>query len=187
MKTQPVKTRQAILRVLLGPFRTHKAVSVLPWEGYLILRRLKLLDSLALILVLTFIHDNRLKMMLTLTLCVAILASHMYIKPFTRSSDNAIESISLSTLAVVCGFKLIKSFYKGEDVSSLSEDPALLHYFNTFENIVVVAPLVFLVFLVVLFALGRLLWLVRKSLIICRRGACITYSKDVIWARYSRV
>ena len=162
------ENKTAILRVLLGPFRTHKAFlcfpdSVLPWEGYLIFRRL------ALILVLTFVHDNRLKMMLTLTLCVAILASHMLIKPFTRPCDNAIESLSLSTLTVLCGFTLIKSLYNGEDVSSSSEDPALLHYFNTFENIVVVAPLLFLVFLVVLFVLGRLLLLLRKCLIICRR------------------
>ena len=162
------ENKTAILRVLLGPFRTHKAFlcfpdSVLPWEGYLIFRRL------ALILVLTFVHDNRLKMMLTLTLCVAILASHMYIKPFTRPCDNAIESLSLSTLTVLCGFTLIKSLYNGEDVSSSTEDPALLHYFNTFENIAVVAPLVFLVFLVVLFVLGRLLLRVRKCLIICRR------------------
>ena len=176
-KTSENKT--AILRVLLGPFRTHKALlcfpdSVLPWEGYLIFRRL------ALILVVTFVHDNRLKMMLTLTLCVAILASHMYIKPFTRPCDNAIESLSLSTLTVLCGLTLIKSLYNGEDVSFSSYDPALLHYFSTFENIVVVAPLVFLVFLVVLFVLGRLLLLVRKCLIICRRWACITYSYDVI-------
>ena len=162
------ENKTAILRVLLGPFRTHKAFlcfpgSVLPWEGYLIFRRL------ALILVLTFVHDNRLKMMLTLTFCVAILTSHMYIKPFTRPRDNAIESLSLSTLTVLCGLTLIKCLYNGEDVSSSSEDPALLHYFNTFENIVVVAPLVFLVFLVVLSVLGRLLLLVRKCLRFCRR------------------
>ena len=157
------ENKTAILRVLLGPFRTHKAFlcfpdSVLPWEGYLIFRRL------ALILVLTFVHDNRLKMMLTLTLCVAILASHTYIKPFTRPCDNAIESLSLSILTVLCGLTLIKSLYNGEDVSSSSEDPGLLNYFNTFENIVVVAPLVFLVFLVVLSVLGRLFLLVRKCL-----------------------
>ena len=162
------ENKTAILRVLLGPFRTHKAFlcfpdSVLPWEGYLIFRRL------ALILVLTFVHDNRLKMMLTLTLCVAILASHMYIKPFSRPCDNAIESLSLSTLTVLCGFTLIKSLYSGEDVSCSSDDPGLLLYFNTFENIVVVAPLVFLLFLVVLFVLGRLLLLVRKCLIFCKR------------------
>ena len=162
--------KTAILRVLLGPFRTHKAFlcfpgSHLPWEGYLIFRRL------ALTLVLTFVHGllyNRLKMMLSLTLCVAILASHTYIKPFSRQCDNAIESLSLSTLTVLCGFTLIKSLYDGEDVSS-SEDPALLHYFKTFENIVVVAPLVFLVFLVVLSVFGRLLLLLRKCLIFCRR------------------
>ena len=160
--------KSAILRVLLGPFRTHKSFlcfpdSVLPWEGYLIFRRL------ALILVLTFVQDTRLKMMLTLTLCVAILASHTYIKPFTRPCDNAIESLSLSTLTVLCGFTLIKSLYNGEDISSSSDNPSLLHYFNTFENIVVVAPLLFLVFIIVLSLLGRLLLLVRKCLKLCIR------------------
>ena len=162
------ESKAAILRVLLGPFRTHKAFlcftdSVLPWEGYLIFRRL------VLILVLTFVHDNRLKMMLALTLCVVILASHMCVKPFSRTCDNAIESLSLSTLTVLCGFTLMKCLYNGEDLSSSSDDPGLLHYLNMFENIVVVVPLVFLVFLVVLSVLGRVLLLVRKCLIFCRR------------------
>ena len=160
--------KSAILRVLLGHFRTHKAFlcfpdSVLPWEGYLIFRRL------ALILVLTFVQDTRLKMMLTLTLCVAILASHTYIKPFTRPCDNAIESLSLSTLTVLCGVTLIKSLYNGEGISSSFDNLSLLHYFNTFENIVMVAPLLFLVFIIVLFLLGRLLLLVRKCLKLYRR------------------
>ena len=160
--------KSAILRVLLGPFRTHKAFlcfpdSVLPWEGYLIFRRL------ALILVLTFVQDNRLKMMLALTLCVVILASHMYVKPFTRSCDNATESLSLSILTISCGSTLVKSLYNGEDISSSSDSLSLLHYFNTFENIVVVAPLVLLVFIIVLSLLGRLLLLVRKCVKCCRK------------------
>ncbi|CAB4028866.1 Hypothetical predicted protein [Paramuricea clavata] len=159
--------KTAILRVLLGPFRPHKAFlcfgdSILPWEGYLIFRRL------ALILVLTFVHDNRLKMMLTLILCVAILTSHMYIKPFTRPCDNAIEALSLSTLTVLCGFTLIKNLYYGEDMSSLSDSLNLIHVFNKLENIVVVAPLVILMFIVILSVLGKLLLLIRKCLRSCR-------------------
>ena len=162
------ESKMAILRVLLGPFRTHKEFlcfpkSALPWEGYLIFRRL------ALILVLTFVHDNRLKMMLTLIFCVAILASHMYIKPFTRPRDNAIESLSLSTLTFLCGITMIKILHNGEDVSSSLNVPDLFHYFSTFENTVVVAPLVFLVFLVGLSVLEKLLLLVRKCLNFCRR------------------
>ncbi|XP_028399395.1 uncharacterized protein LOC114522838 [Dendronephthya gigantea] len=163
-----IQNNEAILRVLLGPFRNHKAFlcfpdSVLPWEGYLIFRRL------VLIIVLTFVHDNRLKMMLTLTLCVAILASHMYIKPFTLPSVNAIESLSLSVLTVFCGFTLIKSLYYGEDFSSLSDNVALLNLFNTIENILVVAPLAILLLIVVLSVLGRLLVLFRKCLRYCRK------------------
>ena len=153
--------KRAILRVLLGPFRCHKAFlcfpsSVLPWEGYLIFRRL------ALILILTFVHDNILKMMLTLTLFVAILTSHMYFKPFIRPRDNAIETLSLSTLTILCGFTLIKGVYYGEDVSSLSGSLGLLDFLNWLENAAVVAPLAILVFIVVLSVLARLFLLVRK-------------------------
>ncbi|XP_028399337.1 uncharacterized protein LOC114522788 [Dendronephthya gigantea] len=163
-----IQNNEVILRILLGPFRHHKAFlcfpdSILPWEGYLIFRRL------VLIIVLTFVHDNRLKMMLTLTLCVIILASHTYIKPFTRPSVNAIESLSLSVLTVLCGFTLIKSLYYGEDFASLSDDVALLNVFNTIENILVVAPLAILLLIVVLSVLGRLMVLIRKCSRYCRK------------------
>ena len=156
-----IPNNEAVLRVLLGPFRHHKAFlcfpeSILPWEGYLIFRRL------TLIIVLTFVHDNRLKMMLTLTLCVAILASHMYVKPFTRPWVNAIESLSLSVLTVFCGFTLIKILYYGEEFSSLSDNVRLLNVFNTIENILVVAPLAMLLLILVMSVLGRLLLLIRK-------------------------
>ena len=155
--------KRAILRVLLGPFRCHKAFlcfpsSVLPWEGYLIFRRL------ALILILTFVHDNILKMMLTLTLFVAILTSHMYFKPFIRPRDNAIETLSLSTLTILCGLTLIKSLYYGEDVSLMSDSLGLLNFLNWLENAAVVAPLAILVFILVLATFARLLYVVRKFL-----------------------
>ena len=158
----------AILRVLLGSFRPHKAFllfpsSILPWEGYLIFRRL------ALILVLTFVHDNWLKMMITLILCVAILTSHVYIKPFIRPRDNAIEALSLFILTVLCAFTLIKSLFYSQNVSLMSDHLSLIHFFNLVENILVVAPLVILV-IVILSVVGRLLLLVRGCLKYCKRG-----------------
>ena len=110
-------------------------------------------------------QDNRLKMMLTLTLCVAILASHMYVKPFTRPHVNAIESLSLSILTVFCGFTLIKSLYYGEDFSSLSDNVRLLNVFGMIENILVVAPLVILLLIIVLSVLEKLLVLIRKCFV----------------------
>ena len=158
----------AILRVLLGPFRPHKAFllfpsSILPWEGYLIFRRL------ALILVLTFVHDNWLKMMITLILCVAILTSHMHVKPFIRPRDNAIEALSLSILTVLCGFTLIKSLCYSQNVSLMSDHLSLIHFFNLVENVLVLAPLVILVIVIILSVVGRLLLLVRKCLKFCKR------------------
>ena len=110
--TDVISSRTAILRILLGPFRWHEAVfrfpaSFLPWEGLLIF------CGLVLIVVLTFIYESRLKMFIALVICVMILISHMYMKPFTNSADNFMEALSLGTLIVVCGLTLIKAFYQG--------------------------------------------------------------------------
>ena len=111
--------------------------------------------------------DSRIKIMLTLTLCAAILASRMYVKPFTRPRVNAIESLSLSILTVPCGFTLIKSLYYDEDFSSLSDNVRLLTVFSTIENILVVAPLATLLLIVALSELGSLLLLVQKCFRCC--------------------
>ena len=103
-------SRAAIIRILLGPFRAHEPVfcfpaSRLPWEGFLIFRRL------VLIIVLTFVHDNRPKMMIALIIYVAILISHMYVKPFISSRENFIETLSLGTLVVFNALTLVKALY----------------------------------------------------------------------------
>ena len=138
--TEGISSRTAILKILLGPFRRHEAVfrfpsSFLPWEGLLIFRRL------VLIVVLTFIYDNRLKMFIALVICVIILISHMYVKPFTSSADNFMETLSLGTLIVVCGLTFIKAFYQGEDFSSSNSSSALLNSFEMVEEILIIVPL----------------------------------------------
>ena len=75
--------RLSILQVLLGPFRDHQSHKLfrgcsIPWEGFLTFRRLSII----------IIYDNRLKMILVLTLCVAILISHIYVKHFHNSRDR---------------------------------------------------------------------------------------------------
>ena len=126
----------AILTVLSGPFRSHKAymcfpASRIPWEGFLIFRRL------ALILVLTFVYDIQLRLFLALTLCVAILIVHTLVYPFQKKRDNILESFSLGTHVILCGLALVKAFYYGEDYSFSKSQPAL----NVIENVFVIAPL----------------------------------------------
>jgi hypothetical protein len=104
------RSESAILSVLLGPFRPHQAFmcfpsSHIPWEGFLIFRRL------VLIIVLTFVYDIQLRLFLALILCVAILIFHMFVYPFQRKSDNVLESFSLGTHVVLCGLTLIKALY----------------------------------------------------------------------------
>ncbi len=138
-------TESAILKVLLGPFRPQQAFmcfpsSHIPWEGFLIFRRL------VLIIVLTFVHDIQLKLFLALTLCVAILMLHMLVNPFQRKRDNILESFSLGTHVVLCGLTLIKALYYGEEYSFTESFPVL----NVIENILIVAPLSIIMILVIL-------------------------------------
>jgi hypothetical protein len=152
----------SILRVLLGPFRSHQSLKwfqgcPIPWEGFLTFRRL------ALIIVLTFIYDNRLKMIVVLTLCVAILISHMYVRPFHKSLDNLLETISLGTHVVLCGLTMIKSLCYDSEVSSTSNF-SLLKVFNLVENILIVLPMAIISFVVLFSLLIRLIFGIRNFL-----------------------
>ena len=148
------RSQSAILSILSGPFRSHQPfmcfpASHIPWEGFLIFRRL------ALILVLTFVYDIQLRLFLALTLCVAILIIHTIVYPFQRKRDNILESFSLGTHAVLCGLALIKAIYYGEDFAFSKSQPVL----NVIENVLVIAPLsvvlIFVIFyIVVKFASG---------------------------------
>ena len=158
----PSSACSAILCVLVGPFRPHKSwfifpASNLPWEGFLIFRRL------ALILVLTFIYDNRLKMFIALAFSTAILMSQMYVKPFKSQRDNVLEALSLGTLIILSGFSLIKAMYYGEDLSYSSSNVSLLRLFNLIENILIVIPLVVLMVIIVVSILLKLTICLRVS------------------------
>ena len=127
------KSESAIISVLLGPFTSHQAFwcfpsSHIPWEGFLIFRRL------VLIIVLTFVYDIQLRLFLALTLCVGILLVHTFVNPFQRQRDNVLESFSLGTHVIICGSTLIKALYYGEDYSSFSNSFPLL---NDIENILI--------------------------------------------------
>ena len=160
------RSELAILRVLLGPFRLNQAFmcfpsSHIPWEGFLIFRRL------VLIIVLTFVYDIQLKLFLALTLCVGILILHMLVNPFQRKRDNVLESFSLGTHVVLCGLTLIKALYYGEEYSFTESFPVL----NVIENILIVAPLSIIMIVVMLsiaikLALGLklcILFLIRNT------------------------
>ena len=143
------RSESAILSVLLGPFRPHQAFmcfpsSHIPWEGFLIFRRL------VLIIALTFVYDIQLRLFLALILCVAILISHTIVYPFQRKRDNVLESFSLGTHVVLCGSTLIKALYYGEDYSSFSKSLPVL---NVIENILIIAPLS-AIMIVVIFSLA---------------------------------
>ncbi|CAB3993680.1 Hypothetical predicted protein [Paramuricea clavata] len=148
-KAPSTKSESAIRSVLLGPFRPHQAFlcfpsSHIPWEGFLIFRRL------VLIIVLTFVYDIQLRLFAALILCVAILICHTIVYPFQRKRDNVLESFSLGTHVVLCGSTLIKALHYGEDYSSFSKTLPVL---NVIESILIVAPLS-IIMIVVIFSLA---------------------------------
>ena len=153
----------SVLHVLLGPFRTHKLTFVfpasrLPWEGFLLFRRL------AVILVLTFVYDNPMKMTLTTILFVAIFLIHVLIRPFKATSDNVLESVSLGSLVIISVFSLVKSIYNGEDLDGRTRD--LLNFMYVFENILIIFPIGVTLFSLMLAVFLKLI----KSLALCFRA-----------------
>ena len=161
-------SRTAILRVLLGPFRAHKPVlcfpaSFLPWEGFLIFRRL------TLIIVLTFIHNSRLRMVIAVLICIVILISHMYVKPYTNSLENFMETLSLGTLVFLCTLTFVKALYQGEDFSSSANSLDLLNSFDMVENIIILVPLAIITFIVTLSLSIRLIFLLKLCFPVCLR------------------
>ncbi|CAB4005085.1 Hypothetical predicted protein [Paramuricea clavata] len=153
---EPSCNDSAVLRVLLGPFRAHRATFIfpsshLPWECFLIFRRL------ALILVLTFVFDNHMKATVSTMLCVAILLTHVFVKPFKTASDNILETLSLGTLIIISLFSLVKGIHNGEDLDSGS----LLDMINVTENILIVSPVLLIISLVTLCILSKLVLMFR--------------------------
>ena len=155
-------SESAILGVLLGPFRCHKDFmcfpsSQIPWEGFLIFRRL------VLIIVLTFVQDIQLRLFLALILLVAILILHMFVNPFQRKRDNVLESFSLAIHVIFCGSTSIKVLYYGED----SPVPKSLSLLNMIENILTITPLSIIMILVIFS-------------IIIKLGFCLTFCVSIL-------
>ena len=157
--------QSGILKVLVGPFRCHKAfwnipASYIPWEGFLIFRRL------LLIIVLTFVYNIQLRLFIALTLCVAILILHMFVHPFQRKFDNVVETISLGTHVLLCGLILIKSLYYGEDFSFQNNFPFL----NVVENILIIAPFFLVIIVIILCLLVKLVSVLQFCVLLLRRS-----------------
>ena len=149
----------AVLRVLVGPFRRHKATFVfpashLPWEGVLILRRL------ALILVLTFVYDNRVKTTLSMIFCVVILLPQVFVKPFKNARDNVLEILSLVMLIIISSLSVVKNIYYGENLDSNGK--SLLTMINVIESILTIAPMAVIFSLLILFILFKMVIMCRS-------------------------
>ena len=160
------ENRQALIRILSGPFRTHNRFyclsnSKLPWEGALILCRL------IIILSLTLSSDNRVRSLVLMVICLSMLVSHIYIRPFQSVHQNLIATLSLFSIVIICALSLLKAMYHGEDCSSLSESKFLLKASDIAINALVVIPAAVLAILVftVLFV-----ELVHKIIIILKRA-----------------
>ena len=145
-----LKERESvILSVLLGSFRSHQSFmcfpsSHIPWEGFLIFRRL------VVITVLTFVYDIQLRLFVVLIVCVLILTFHVSVNPFKRKRDNVLESLSLSVHVILCGLYLVKALHNDEDSSTL----LLL---NVIEYILILTPLSIIIIIVVFCLVIKLL------------------------------
>ena len=149
--------KSAILQVLLGPFRSHSPFlgfpeSPIPWEGFLIFRRL------VIILLFTFVYDINLRMGLVLAACVIILILHLAVKTFKRPCDNILETLSLGILITLCGLTHVKLIYSDDVEATLDLHPDLLSWISITECVLIVTPL--LLSLLVIFGAVVYLFLV---------------------------
>lgn len=164
IKDTEALSRKAVLDLLSGPFRSHQKCLYflpgprIPWEGALIFRRL------ILVVAFTFIPDSRVRMMIILTICLLILVSHLYIKPFRNAMENFFETLSLTTIIILSGFSLVKTLYHGEDNSFLSSSTELLKKFDLTESILILAPATFVVLVAAFSTLMKLVFLVSFCL-----------------------
>ena len=103
-------------------------------------------------------------------LCVAILLTHVFVKPFKTTCDNVLETLSLGNLIVISLFTLVKSMYYAS-VDLANSD--LLDMINVVENILIISPIVLITCLVIACVLFKLLMLFRLGFQIlfrrCRR------------------
>ena len=100
------------------------------------------------------------RMSLALATCVIILVLHVVVRPFKRPRDNAMETLSLSTLIILCGFTHVKAYYQGGYVETLNLYP--LNVINIMETILIFIPLLasfFVIFYAILYVF--LVWFSR--------------------------
>ena len=100
---------QDVLQIMEGPFKKLKAHGEersdrLPWEAFLIGRRL------VLIFLRTFVINTFLRLSLMLLCTALFLMHHIYTKPFSSSFLNKVETASLLMLHIICVLNLIPAY-----------------------------------------------------------------------------
>ena len=136
--------QQALLRILSGPFRSHKSflglpTSKIPWEGALILCRL------IAILSLTSSNDNRVRALIIIVICLAMLVSHVYVNPFITAHENFFAALSLCSVIIISALSLVKAVYHGDERSSLPGNKFLLSVSDIAINTLLIIPAAFLI------------------------------------------
>ena len=148
---------QALLQILSGPFRSHKSFfglpnSKIPWEGALILCRL------IAILSLTSSNDYRVRAVIMIVICLAMLVFHMYISPFLTAHENFFAALSLCSIIIICVLSLVKAVYHGVDRSLLPENQVFLSASDIGMNALLVIPAALLACLVFMVLFSKLIY-----------------------------
>ena len=120
-----------LLTILEGPFRTLKANGIkqsdkLPWESILIGRRL------VLIIARIFITDIMVRQYVMLFFTILFLLHHIYVQPFKSKFHNVMETLSLTSLSVICALNLLLAYLY---MNSVSLSVYSQGFVKTFQNI----------------------------------------------------
>ena len=124
---------QDVLLIMEGPFRMLKANGAeknyrLPWEAFLIGRRL------VLILFKTFIINTFIRLSFMMLYTALFLIHHIYTKPFSSSFLNNVETTSLLMLHIICFLNLIPAYHYAYPMYSPDHTENIIHTLKIIET-----------------------------------------------------
>ena len=129
-----------IISVLQGPYREDKKHMTLYWEAMVSIRRL-------LISAMMLVGYASIRMMILTALCNIFLCQHIYMVPFQVRTSNNVETLSLLFLCLVSVSNLLKACLTDSGVVPSGPPVGFFKSLQFIESILVVALIVFVIYI----------------------------------------
>ena len=155
-----------VLNVLYGPFRKSRHLSdkikhPYHWEAVLIFRRL------LLICVFTFTDNPVVQQYIMLLMLCFFLIHHVFIMPFDSRILNVAETISLTSLCILCSISIVPAYNYAYPITHSKQFDHILQVFYYAQAFLLIAvPLLIIVSvcIAIFLRLVHIFWLILKCI-----------------------